>query len=96
MAAVAGTDVPAGHAVLSGGFERRLFTATATASDTVTLAAYFDAIYYVRAWDVSDGTDAEAFVTGSAYGSGITLTQNKGAIYIEVIGRPKKVTRGAT
>ncbi len=96
MAAVVGTNVSAGRAVLSGGFERRLFTATATASDTVDLSAVYENIYFVRAWDVSDGTDAEAFVTDGAYGNGITLTQNKGAIYIEVVGTPIRSTGGST
>ena len=97
MAAKTGTEVTAAAGVLSAGFERKLFTTTVSAGgDTVDLGAYFDAIYYVKAWDTTDGTDAEAFVTGAAYGSGLTITQNKGAIYIAVVGRPKKVTRGAT
>ena len=97
MAAKTGTPVAAAHAVLSAGFEQRLFTTTTSAGgDTVDLGAYFDKIYYVKAWDTGDGTDAEAWVTDGAYGSALTITQSKGAIYIEVMGRPKKVTRGAT
>lgn len=97
MGAIVATEVSAGKMVLSGGFLRRLFTAsTVGASDTVDLAAYFENVYYVRSWDVGDGTDVEAFCTAGTYLPALTLTQNKGAVYIEVIGTALKSTGGST
>ena len=96
MAAVVATNVAAGSYHDSAGFYHGLFTATSTASDTIDLSAWFENIYFLHAEDVSDGTDAEAFVTDVAYGNGITTTQNKGAIYIRAIGTPIKSSGGTT
>ena len=97
MGALTPTDIAAGREVHSDGFEKRLFTATTTgAGDTVDLSSYFEKIYFVHAWDTGDGTDAEAFATDGAYGNGVTITQNKGAIYLECTGPSIKSTGGST
>ena len=80
-----------------GNFVGKLFTGTTTGTeDTWDLSAYFESIYYVRAWDTGDGTDAEAFETAGTYAPAITTTQNKGAIYIIVEGKQIKSVGGAT
>jgi len=97
MAAITATNVPAGRVILSDGQEIRLFTATTLGSgDTVDLSAIFENIYGVKSWKVADGTDAEAFVTSGDYSTGLTLTQNKGAVYIEVRGTSVRSTGGST
>jgi len=97
MGAITPTEVTAAKIIHSDGKETRLFTATTTgAGDTVDLSSYFENIYYVRAWDTGDGTDAEAYCTSASYGTGLTITQNKGDIYIEVTGTPLSSTGGST
>ena len=97
MGAITPTEVSAGRLIHADGKVTKLFTATTSGtSDTVDLSAYFENIYYVRSWDTGDGTDAEAFCTSAAYGTGITLTQNKGAVYIEATGTSLKSTGGST
>ena len=96
MGAITPTEVSAAE-IIHQNHATKLFTATTTgAGDTVDLSAYFENIHYVRSWDTGDGTDAEAYVTSADYTPAITLTQDKGAVYIEVRGQALKSTGGAT
>jgi len=78
--------------------ETRLYTATTqAASDWIDLSAVFELVYYVKAWKVSDGTDAEVFVANADYAADdITFTQNAAALYVEVTGTSLKSIGGAT
>jgi len=90
------TEVAAGEIILSSGHVRKLFTATTTAGGQAHTFLEFETIYYVRAWDQGDGTDGEAFVTSADYTAPVTVTQDKGAVYVEVVGKSIRSTGGAT
>lgn len=92
------TEVTAARIVLSGGKEKRLFTATTTGTDDfVNLSTIFENIYFARAWDTADGTDAEAYVAGADNAADdLTFKQNKGDIYIEVEGTAVSSRGGTT
>lgn len=95
MGTFTATNVAAGSFVDSAGYFHGTFTATiGSAGDTVDLSDWFSNIYFIKGWKTTDGTDPELFVTGSAYGNGVTATTDKDAIYIYAIGKPKKSTGG--
>ncbi len=97
MGTFTATKVAAGSFVDSAGFEHVLFTATiGSAGDTVDLSTWFENIYFIKGWDVADGTDPELFVTDGAYGNGVTATTDKDAIYIYAVGTPIRSTGGST
>lgn len=90
------TEVSAGNIINSSGHITKLFTATTSGGGQTHTFTEFENIYYIKAWKVADGVDAEAFVTAGAYGAGITVTQSAGAIYVMVTGTPVKSTGGST
>ena len=88
MTAIVVTEVTTAKEVYSGGMEKRLYTcATGGADNTIDLSATFETIYYCRAWDRDDGTDAQAYVANADYAANdLTIKVDKGNIYVEVIG----------
>ena len=90
------TEVAAGEVILSSGMVTKLFTTTTTGGGQTHTFTEFEAIYYLRSWDQGDGTDNEVFVTAADFTTGVTATQNKGAVYVEVTGIPVKSSGGAT
>jgi len=99
MAAITVTNVAGARIILPNGKERRLFTGTSSGSaDTIDVSAYFEAVHSCRAWDSTDGTDAEAYVAGADYAADdITINGSQvNALYIDVIGTSIKSTGGAT
>ena len=98
ITAITATEVPAGRQMHQDGRVTKLFTATCNgASSTVDLSTYFDNVYSVRSWDVSDGTDASAFVTTAiTFLPAITITTDKGAVYLTASGIDISSTGGST
>lgn len=98
MGEIVETEVSAARVVLSGGQEMRLYTVTTTATDDwIDVSTDFETIYDARAWDTGDGSDAEAYVAGADYAADdLTFKQNKGAIYVQVIGKSTKSIGGTT
>lgn len=98
MGAITVTEVTTAKEVYSGGMEKRLYTcATGGAGNTIDLSGTFENIYYCRAWDRDDGTDAKAYVADADYAADdLTIGVDKGNIYVEVIGLSVKSTGGST
>ena len=95
MAAVSITNVAAAHAILSSGYERRLFTCTATSGGTVDASAYFESIYESKASLTATGVDVEIF-GDSAYANTLTFHTTTGACYLWLEGKPIKSSGGST
>lgn len=98
MTAITATEVTAARCMLQNGRVKKFFTATTDgASSTVDLSTHFDNVYDVRAWDTADGTDASAFVTTAiTFLPAITITTDKGAVYLSATGIDVSSTGGST